>query len=54
MHHAGLCVQHVIQQSLIIGAMMACLVVAIVPIIIFYLCCQKYIIKGVMAGAVKG
>lgn len=24
------------------------------PIIIFYLCCQKYIIKGVMAGAVKG
>lgn len=37
-----------------VGAMMACLVVAIVPIIIFYLCCQKYIIKGVMAGAVKG
>ena len=40
--------------TLDMGAMMACLVVAIVPIIIFYLCCQKYIIKGVMAGAVKG
>lgn len=40
--------------SVDMGAMMACLVVAIVPIIIFYLCCQKYIIKGVMAGAVKG
>ena len=40
--------------SVDMGAMMTCLVVAIVPIIIFYLCCQKYIIKGVMAGAVKG
>ena len=40
--------------SVDMGAMMACLVVAIVPIIIFYLFCQKYIIKGVMAGAVKG
>ena len=40
--------------SVDMGAMMACLVVAIVPIIIFYLCCQKYINKGVMAGAVKG
>ena len=40
--------------SVDMGAMMACLVVAIVPIIIFYLCCQKYIFKGVMAGAVKG
>ena len=36
------------------GAMMAMLVLAILPIIIFYLCCQKYIIKGVAAGAVKG
>ena len=36
------------------GAMMACLVMAIIPIIIFYLICQKYIVKGVMAGAVKG
>ncbi len=24
------------------------------PVVIFYLCCQKYIIKGVAAGAVKG
>lgn len=36
------------------GAMMALLVLAIVPIIIFYLACQKYIIEGVAAGAVKG
>ncbi len=36
------------------GAMMAMLVLAIIPIIVFYLCCQKYIIKGVAAGAVKG
>jgi len=36
------------------GAMMAMLVLAIIPIIIFYLTCQKYIIKGVAAGAVKG
>ena len=36
------------------GAIMACLVLAIIPIIIFYLSCQKYIIKGVAAGAVKG
>lgn len=36
------------------GALMAMLVLAIVPIIIFYLFCQKYIIKGVVAGAVKG
>lgn len=36
------------------GAMMAVLVLAIVPIIIFYLAAQKYIIEGVMAGAVKG
>jgi raffinose/stachyose/melibiose transport system permease protein len=36
------------------GAMMAMLVLAIIPIVIFYLTCQKYIIKGVVAGAVKG
>ncbi len=36
------------------GAMMAMLVLAIIPIIVFYLSCQKYIIKGVAAGAVKG
>lgn len=36
------------------GAMMALLVLAIVPVVIFYLFCQKYIIKGVVAGAVKG
>ena len=40
--------------SVEMGAMMSCLVMAIIPIIIFYLICQKYIIKGVMAGAVKG
>lgn len=36
------------------GAMMAILVMSIVPIIIFYLACQKHIIEGVVAGAVKG
>lgn len=36
------------------GALMATLVLAIIPIVIFYLACQKYIIRGVMAGAVKG
>lgn len=36
------------------GGFMAMLVLAIVPIIIFYLFCQKYIIEGVIAGAVKG
>ncbi|MEG1891653.1 MAG: carbohydrate ABC transporter permease [Clostridia bacterium] len=36
------------------GAMMAMLVLAILPIIAFYLVCQKYIIKGVISGAVKG
>ena len=40
--------------SVDMGAMMACLVLAIVPIIIFYLLCQKHIIAGVTAGAVKG
>jgi raffinose/stachyose/melibiose transport system permease protein len=36
------------------GAMMAMLVLAIIPIVVFYLTSQKYIIKGVVAGAVKG
>lgn len=40
--------------SIDMGAMMAMLVLAIIPIIIFYLFCQKYIIEGVVAGAVKG
>lgn len=36
------------------GGMMAMLVLAIAPIIVFYLISQKYIIEGVVAGAVKG
>ncbi len=40
--------------SVDMGAMMGTLVLAIVPIIIFYLAAQKHIIKGVVAGAVKG
>ena len=40
--------------SVDMGAMMAMLVLAIVPIIIFYLLLQKHIVSGVMAGAVKG
>lgn len=40
--------------SIDMGAMMAMLVLAIIPIIMFYLVCQKYIIEGVVAGAVKG
>lgn len=36
------------------GALMALLVLAIIPIIVFYLTCQKHIIKGVVSGAVKG
>jgi raffinose/stachyose/melibiose transport system permease protein len=36
------------------GALMAMLVLSIIPVVIFYLTCQKYIIKGVVAGAVKG
>ena len=36
------------------GSLMALLVLAIVPIIVFYLFYQKYIIEGVVAGAVKG
>ena len=36
------------------GAMMAMLVLAIIPIVVFYLTMQRYIIEGVVAGAVKG
>ena len=36
------------------GATMALILMSIIPVIIFYLCCQKHIIKGVAAGAVKG
>ena len=36
------------------GAMMALLVLSVIPIIVFYLASQKYIIEGVVAGAVKG
>ena len=36
------------------GATMALIMLSILPVIIFYLCCQKHIIKGVAAGAVKG
>ena len=36
------------------GPMMACILLTILPIIVFYLFCQKYIIEGVVAGAVKG
>jgi raffinose/stachyose/melibiose transport system permease protein len=36
------------------GASMAMLVLAVIPIVIFYLALQKYIIQGVVAGAVKG
>ncbi len=37
-----------------LGATMALIVLSIIPVIVFYLTCQKYIIKGVAAGAVKG
>ena len=37
-----------------LGATMALILLAIIPVIIFYLTCQKHIIKGVAAGAVKG
>ncbi len=36
------------------GATMACIMLTVLPIIIIYLICQKHIIKGVVAGAVKG
>ena len=40
--------------SVDMGALMAMLVLSIIPVVIFYLTSQKYIIKGVAAGAVKG
>ena len=40
--------------SIDMGALMACLVLAIIPIVIFFALCQKYIIQGITAGAVKG
>ncbi|MBQ8623373.1 MAG: carbohydrate ABC transporter permease [Oscillospiraceae bacterium] len=40
--------------SVDLGATMAMIMISIIPIIIFYITCQKYIIKGVAAGAVKG
>jgi raffinose/stachyose/melibiose transport system permease protein len=36
------------------GSMMAMLVLAMLPVIVFYAICQQHIIKGVLAGAVKG
>ena len=40
--------------SVDMGATMALILLSILPVIIFYLTCQKYIIEGVVAGAVKG
>ncbi len=40
--------------SVDMGAIMASLILAVIPVIVFYLSCQKYIIKGVADGAVKG
>ena len=37
-----------------LGATMALILLSIIPVIVFYLFCQKYIIRGVAAGAVKG
>ena len=36
------------------GSMMACIVMTVLPVVIIYLLGQKHIIKGVLAGAVKG
>lgn len=40
--------------SIDMGSMMAVLVLAVLPIVVFYFTCQKHIIKGVVSGAVKG
>ena len=37
-----------------LGAMMGCLVLAIIPVVIFYVLCQRYIVEGITTGAVKG
>lgn len=36
-----------------LGPMMACIMMVVIPIVIMYILCQKYIIDGVVAGAVK-
>ena len=36
------------------GHMMAVIIVALIPIVVFYFACQKYIIEGIVSGAVKG
>ena len=36
------------------GPMFACIMMVIIPIVIMYLLCQRYIINGVVSGAVKG
>lgn len=40
--------------SVDMGTIMACIVMAILSVIVFYIACQRYIIEGVVAGAVKG
>lgn len=40
--------------SVDMGAMMAMLVLSIIPVVVFYLLCQKYIVSGILSGAVKG
>ena len=40
--------------SVDMGAMMGVLVLAMIPVIVFYLASQKHIIRGIVAGAVKG
>jgi len=40
--------------SIDMANMMAMIILSIIPIVVFYLICQKYIIKGIVAGAVKG
>ena len=40
--------------SVQMAPMMACIMITIIPVIVMYLTCQKYIIEGVVAGAVKG
>lgn len=37
-----------------LGAMMGCLVLAIIPVVVFYVLCQRYIVEGITTGAVKG
>ncbi|MCX8687734.1 carbohydrate ABC transporter permease [Bifidobacterium sp. B4142] len=37
-----------------LGAMMGCLVLVIIPVVVFYVLCQRYIVEGITTGAVKG